>query len=108
METAGQIARSMIIIDNDTLIKNKSMIINDNDRADVENSRKRKVRQTEYIANTLVTRFNAPNSRNFFLKCAWRLPEQFIWSAYEATKREDIKSPIKYFVRACSNEMSKN
>lgn len=68
--------------------------------------RSNKVVQTEYIANKLQNEFHAPQSYAFFLKCAWNMSEGDIWNAVEASKRPWIKSPVKYFVKTCSNAMS--
>jgi hypothetical protein len=60
---------------------------------------------TEYVADRLVSIFNAPKSRNFFLKCAWHLSEDTIWSAVEDTKKKGVKSPVKLFVFLCNNAL---
>ena len=39
--------------------------------------------RVDNIADHLVRKFGAPGSRNFFCKCAWKLSEDDIWSAYE-------------------------
>lgn len=65
-----------------------------------------KVSKTEAIADKLVSTFNSPNSRNFFLKCAWHLSEDTIWTAVERSKRKGIASPVRYFVKYCSNAMN--
>lgn len=54
------------------------------------------------IANQLVERFSAPNSFKFFLKCAYRMSENDIWTVYEQSHRGRINSPIRYFVASCS------
>lgn len=44
---------------------------------------------------------------NYFLKCFRTLPESTIWDIYEnATTNPTIKSPIKYFIGACRNQMN--
>lgn len=62
---------------------------------------------TDRIADELVRRFNAPTSREFFLKVAWNLSEDFIWSIEEKSRRTRIKSPLKYFVKVCHVQMLK-
>lgn len=62
---------------------------------------------TEMVADRLVEIFRAPQSRNFFLKCAWHLSEDQIWTAVENSQKKRIKSPVKYFVACCSKELSK-
>lgn len=53
------------------------------------------------IADHLVRKFQAPGSRNFFCKCAWRLSEDDIWTAYEQAHGPKIKFPLKYFITLC-------
>lgn len=66
---------------------------------------------TEMLADRLVEIFHAPQSRNFFLKCAWHLSEDQIWTAVENAQkkrtRNPIKSPVRYFVACCSKELAK-
>ena len=64
-----------------------------------------RVNKTDYIANKLVKTYNAPQSRNFFLKCAWHLSEDEIWSTVENSQRKGIECPIKYFVACCHKAM---
>lgn len=64
-----------------------------------------KANYTEHVADKLVKIYNAPMSRNFFLKCAWHLSEDTIWTAVENSKRKAIKQPIRYFVAVCNNAM---
>ena len=59
------------------------------------------------IADHLVRKFEAPNSRNFFCKCAWKLSEDEIWTAYEKAHDPKIKSPLKYFITLCSIKMGR-
>lgn len=75
---------------------NESMIIND---------KSVKVRNTDYIADKLTKIYDAPQSRNFFLKCAWHLSEDTIWTAVENSHRKSVKSPVKYFVAICNREL---
>lgn len=88
------------------IINDRFNKLNLNDNINDSKSRKsRKVVQTEYIANKLQSEFHAPQSYAFFLKCAWNMSEGDIWEAVEASKRPWIKSPVKYFVKTCSNAM---
>ena len=66
-----------------------------------------RVARVDRIADHLVRKFDAPNSRNFFCKCAWKMSEDEIWSAYEKAHSPKIESPLKYFVSLCSIKMSK-
>lgn len=83
------------------LSMNKSMI---GKKKHVEKSNR--VLETEQIASKLQGIYHAPQSYSFFLKCAWNLPESTIWDAVEASRRPWIKSPVKYFVKTCSNRLS--
>ena len=66
--------------------------------------------KTEYIADKLVEKFNAPQWRNFFLKIAWRLSEDAIWSTLEKTMelkaKDKVKKPLNYFIAACNKQMA--
>lgn len=64
-----------------------------------------RVAYTEYVADKLVKIYNAPKSRNFFLKCAWRLPEDVIWSAVEDTRKKGVDTPLALFIFICNNAM---
>lgn len=66
-------------------------------------------RKTEY----LVEKFqrlgctDADKCYFFFKKCFNNLNEDTIWSIFEnATHNPSIKSPIKYFIGACRNQMA--
>lgn len=61
--------------------------------------------KVDSVADYLVKKFNAPNSRNFFCKCAWKLSENDIWSIYEQSHKPSVKSPLKYFITVCSVKM---
>lgn len=58
------------------------------------------------IADELLRRFGAPNSYKFFLKCGWRLSEDFIWTTYEQAHGKSVKQPLFYFVAVCNRKMS--
>lgn len=66
-----------------------------------------KALKVDRIANHLVQKFEAPNSRSFFCKCAWNLSEDEIWSAYEISHKPKVKSPLKYFITLCVIKMNK-
>ena len=61
--------------------------------------------RVDAIADSLVKKFDAPTSRDFFCKCAWKLSENDIWCAYEQAHGKKIKSPLKYFVAVCNIKM---
>ena len=64
-----------------------------------------RVSYTEYVADRLVKIFDAPKSRKFFLKCAWNLSEDTIWSAVEDSRKKCVKSPIALFIFICNNAL---
>ena len=59
------------------------------------------IRRVDRIADTLVRKFDAPGSRDFFCKCGWKMSEDEIWAIYERVHRPDVKYPLKYFVFLC-------
>lgn len=61
----------------------------------------------EFKADKLVEKYNAPQSRKFFLKCVYHLSESDIEDAVELSMQPWVKSPIKYFVRICSSKFDK-
>ena len=61
--------------------------------------------RVDNIADHLVHKFKAPNSRNFFCKCAWKMSEDEIWKIYEQAHGPKIKKPLNYFVRLCQIKM---
>lgn len=90
------------------IINDKSMDFSNrkinNDRS-MTTSKKYKIAYTEHVADELVKIYDAPNSRKFFLKCAWHLSEDTIWSAVEESRKKIVNSPIKLFVFLCSNAL---
>ncbi len=71
---------------------NESMI-NDN------NLREARARR---IAERLVDKFSAPKSYKFFLKCAYRMSENDIWTTYELAHKSRVRMPLRYFIAACA------
>lgn len=50
---------------------------------------------------------DAPKCFNYFVKCFTNLSENTIWTIYDnASNNPNIKSPIKYFIAACRNQMA--
>ena len=82
---------------------------NENNEIDNDKPKKRKSTQrisyTEYVADKLVKIYDAPQSRKFFLKCAWNLSEDTIWSAVEESRKKYVKSPIKLFIFICNDAL---
>ena len=70
-----------------------------------DKSMKKKVSYTEYMADKLTNIFDAPQSRQFFLKCAWNLSEDTIWSAVEDSRKKGVRSPIALFIFLCNNAL---
>ena len=68
-------------------------------------SKSSRAARVDRIADHLVSKFNAPNSRNFFCKCAWKLSEDEIWTAFEKSHRDGIDTPLKYFITLCLIKM---
>lgn len=79
----------------------------------VENSknisvnRRKKDSRVDRIADRLVQEYQAPDSRSFFCKCAWRMSEYDIDSLIYLSKKPGVISPLKYFVSCCHRRMSK-
>lgn len=91
---------------NDYLIKlKKSMSMSDGRKKHPASWYADRSVRTEQIADSLVKMFDAPQSRNFFLKCAWHLSEYQIDKAIRVSRAPSVSSPVKYFVRVCNNEM---
>lgn len=50
---------------------------------------------------------DAPKCFNYFVKCFMNLSENTIWIIFDnASNNPEIKSPIKYFIAACRNQMA--
>ena len=62
----------------------------------------------EERANALISYFNAPNCRQFFLKCIYHLSDDDIYMALKLSNRPNINSPVKYFNKTCKQMMIKN
>ena len=97
---------------------NDNVRMNESEYNDIDNDRdKRVVKPTSHIseramdvdriADHLVRKFQAPNSRNFFCKCAWKLSEDDIWTAYEQSHSPKVKYPLKYFITLCQIKLSR-
>ena len=65
--------------------------------------------QTEYLVEKFkkIGCDDADRCYFFFKKCFNNLSEDTIWSIYEtATHNTAVRSPIKYFIGACRNQMA--
>lgn len=90
---------------NDSMIINEVSLKRNSNESMIINDKPTRVRNTDYVADKLVKIYNAPGSRNFFLKCAWHLSEDIIWTAVENSRKKTVKSPVKYFVAICNREL---
>lgn len=57
--------------------------------------------QAEQKADALIRYFNAPNCREFFLKCIYHLTDDEIYKAMRSATRPYVNSPVKYFNKTC-------
>lgn len=96
--------KSINEIVNDSMEKLNKIKFNDINES-MRSNKTPMISKTEYIADKLVDIYNAPRSRNFFLKCAWHLSEDTIWSAVEDTRKEGVKEPIALFIFICTNAL---
>lgn len=62
----------------------------------------------ETRADALISYFNAPHCREFFLKCIYHLPDTEIYEAMQSATRPYVKSPIKYFNKTCKQLLIKH
>lgn len=69
------------------------------------NDRKRKTLMVQNTARALVQKFGDYKSYNFFLKCAWHLSEDDIWTSYEQATSKNVNNPVRYFVTICKAKM---
>ena len=93
-----------------TIIESMKLKLNKESMNNVSNDRiiKRHITsdEAEYKAQKLVEKYNAPQSRNFFLKCVYHLSEHDIEDAVELSMKPWVKSPIKYFVKVCYSRLN--
>lgn len=89
---ATEIARRNNVNDNGFLNRNNND--NDIDRA----------KRVDYIADKLVSHFSSPESRGFYCKIAWKLPENKIWLNLE--KSASGKNPAGLFNWLCSKDLT--
>lgn len=67
----------------------------------------RRANRVDRIADHLVQKFKAPNSRNFFCKCAWKMSEDEIWTTYEQAHGPKVNNSLKYFIALCQIKMNR-
>ena len=61
--------------------------------------------KAQRIANRMANKLNDQKSIKFYLKCAWHLSEDEIWSTIELATRPGIKHPERYAARVLSSKM---
>lgn len=61
----------------------------------------------EKRADALIDYFNAPNCREFFLKCIYHLTDAEISQAMLSATRPYVNCPVKYFNKTCKQMMIK-
>lgn len=93
----GDNPKSMKSLTNDFSVRKKSMI------NDTKHYTKAQIERADRIADELVRRFQAPESRNFFLKVAYRLSEDEIWTRFESAHNKRVLYPLRYFIKSCVN-----
>lgn len=72
---------------------------NDNDRGSYDRSKK-----VDWLADDLLVKLKAgKESRPFFCKVAWTLPESLIWKNYESSLKG--KNPMGLFIYLCKRDM---
>lgn len=105
-EEIGEIIRTSI--DYRKLKEKRSMDYRSIDREIVENdnSAPSQYRQRA-IAEKLLDKLGEPKSWKFYLKCAYHLSEDKIWTFVELATRPGIEHHNNYFVRLANNEMNK-
>lgn len=113
MDDTGNLTNKLTFNDSlKRILKNSSLNINekvlDLAKYQTRDSNRAKILKTENIAKKLVDIYRTPTSYKFFLKAAWHLSEDFIFTAVEKSQRKGIRYPVKYFVRCCSEEMKKS
>ena len=64
-------------------------------------------KMAEDRAEALISYFNAPNCREFFLKCIYHLTDEDIYKAIENASKPYVNSPVKYFNKTCKQMMLK-
>lgn len=100
----GRTASNIEIIDS---LKSKFTYSSLNNEYNDNNSKpKMSAELAEFKAQRLVEKYNAPHSRNFFLKCVYHLTEHDIEDAVELSMQPWVKSPIKYFVKICYGKLN--
>ena len=72
-----------------------------------QNCAKLSPRIAEAKADTLINVFNAPQCREYFIKCVYHLSADFIAKAIDYSTRPGIMSPVKYFNAMTKAELLK-
>ena len=63
-------------------------------------------KQAEARANALIAIFNAPQCREFFLKCIYHLTSDEIKQVVDYANRPQVISPVRYFNKVCKTKLA--
>lgn len=100
-----QSAKALMINDYNHKVpeRNLSLIINERCERRRESRKGFTPELARMKADYLCGKFKSPQSRNFYLKCAWNLTDMCIDRLVAIALKK--KTPAKYFAAAASNEM---
>lgn len=82
----------------------RKYIVNVNESKTLNNNVNDNVAHVDYIADKLVAALNNPDSRPYYCKVAWKLPEARIWFNLELALSAG-RVPKNYFSWLCTREM---
>ncbi len=103
--------RSIDSIDHRKIYKNRSMDYRSIDSIDGEIVKNDDSAPSQYrqraIAERLLKKLGEPKSWKFYLKCAYHLSEDRIWTLVELATRPGIIEHNRYFVCLANKEMGK-
>lgn len=71
------------------------------------NSETEEAKRAQRIAWKITEKLNAPNSYQFFLKCAWNLSENTIWDVVERSYSPKIKNKERWVISALHKELNR-
>ncbi len=65
-----------------------------------------RIRRAQRIADELVRKFGSSSSNcySYFCKCAYCLPENVIWNAYEDSRRHTVRNSLAYFLAVTKSQ----
>lgn len=88
-------------------VENYGLSCGKNDEKSGKPVKKLSPSMAEERADALISYFNAPNCREFFLKCIYHLPDEDIYKAIQGSSKPYVKCPVKYFNKTCKIMMLK-